>query len=386
MVSEYNLYKEGCGYIMCKKVVLSVALVLILLITSGCGNKDKKLSTTWGDTYYVYLKDIKDNNKYKDAGLPSDLKSVKVSFVSVGDIKDPVMTITYDKDNKEYSNIYYINDEKVDAIVYNEPTSIELLYNIDSDTYNYYSNTVSDSDNYYKNLSDQIKSKTNKDSSKAVIVEEYIINSNDKEEVTDSSGNSISLTKFESTFIKVDTPDNSFEFNKSIVEDELRKLVDKSTNLYEDIAKTIKANKENVERLKNELKEKEERIKSIKEEKSKEEVKETNNDTSTKEVTSSDNTEVSGIKLDGYTINYGKYVGEDASEGIILVLNKDGSCTYDGETCTYSVGTHDFAQDESTRGSIKTCIIINAEYTIYLYPYSSTSIGDGDINLFNYRG
>ena len=377
-----------------KKLIIIISIILVIgILVIGYifkdklfGSKEKKLSTTWGETYYVYLKDIKDNNKYKEAGLPSDLKSVKVSFVSVGDIKDPVMTITYDKDKKEYTNIYYINNDKVDAIVYNEPTSIELLYNIEKDSYNYYSNTVSDSDNYYKNLSDQIKSKTNKDSSKAVMVEEYIINSNDKEEVADSSGNSISLTNFDKTFIKLDTPDNSFEFNKSIVEDELRKLVDKSTNLYEDIAKTIKANKENVERLKNELKEKEERIKSIKEEKSKEEVKETNNDTSTKEVTSSNNTEVSGIKLDGYTINYGKYVGEAASSGIILVLNKDGSCTYDGNSCTYSVGTHDFAQDESTRGSIKTCLIINADYTTYLYPYSSTSIGDGDINTFNYQG
>ena len=377
-----------------KKLIIIISIILVCgILVIGYifkdklfGSKEKKLSNAWGETYYVYLKDIKDNNKYKEAGLPSDLKSAKVNFVSAGDIKDPVMTITYDKDKKEYTNIYYINNDKVDAIVYNEPTSIELLYNIEKDSYNYYSNTVSDSDNYYKNLSDQIKSKTNKDSSKAVVVEEYIINSNDKEEVTDSSGNSVSLTKFESTFIKIDTPDNSFEFNKSIVEDELRKLVDKSTNLYEDIAKTIKANKENVERLKNELKEKEERIKSIKEEKSKEEVKETNNDTSTKEVTSSNNTEVSGIKLGSYTINYGKYVGEDASSGITLVLNKDGSCTYDGNSCTYSVGTHDFAQDESTRGSIKTCLIINADYTTYLYPYSSTAIGDGDINTFNYQG
>lgn len=377
-----------------KKLIIIISIILVCgILVIGYifkdklfGSKEKKLSNAWGETYYVYLKDIKDNNKYKEAGLPSDLKQAKVNFVSVGDIKEPVMTITYDKNKKEYTNIYYINNDKVDAIVYNEPTSIELLYNIDSDTYNYYSNTISESDNYYKNLSDQIKSKINKDSSKAVIVEEYRINSNDKEEVTDSNGNSVSLTKFESTFIKLDTPDNSFEFNKSIVEDELRKLVDKSTNLYEDIAKTIKANKENVERLKNELKEKEERIKSIKEEKSKEEVKETNNDTSTKEVTSSDNTEISGIKLGSYTINYGTYVGEAASSGITLVLNKDGSCTYDGNSCTYSVGTHDFAQDESTRGSIKTCLIINADYTTYLYPYSSTSIGDGDINTFNYQG
>ena len=365
---------------MNKKLIIIISIILIggILVIGYIfkdkifGSKEDKLSTTWGDTYYVYLKDIKDNNKYKEAGLPSDLKSAKVSFVSVNDIKDPVMTITYDKDSKEYTNIYYINNDKVDAIVYNEPTSIELLYNIDSDTYNYYSNTISESDNYYKNLSDQIKSKTNKDSSKAVIVEEYIINSNDKEEVTDSNGNSVSLTKFDKMFIKVDTPDDSFDFNNSIVEKELKKLVDKGVSLYEDIDKTIKANKENIERLKSELKEKKEKIMSIKD--------------SIIERFSKKTSDVSGIKLDGYTINYGEYVGEAASEGINLVLNKDGSCIYDGNPCTYSVGTHDFAQDESSRGSIKDCLIINADYTIYLYPYSSTSIGDGDINSFNYRG
>ena len=379
-----------------KKLIIIISIILICgILVIGYifkdklfGSKEKKLSNAWGETYYVYLKDIKDNNKYKEAGLPNDLKQAKVNFVSVGDIKDPVMTITYNKDKKEYTNIYYINNDKVDAIVYNEPTSIELFYNIEKDTYNYYSNTVSDSDNYYKNITDQIKSKTNKDSSKAVIVEEYRINSNDKEEVTDSNGNSVSLTKFESTFIKLDTPDNSFEFSNLVAEKDLKKLVDKSTKRYEDIAKTIKANKENVERLKSELKEKEEKIKSIKEESTKKEEIQASDNSNTKEVTSnnSNNTEVSGIKLGSYTINYGKYVGEAASSGITLVLNKDGSCTYDGKSCTYTVGTHDFAQDESTRGSIKDCLIINAEYTIYLFAYSSTSIGDGDINSFNYNG
>ena len=379
-----------------KKLIIIISIILVIgILVIGYifkdklfSSKEKKLSNAWGETYYVYLKDIKDNNKYKEAGLPSDLKVAKVNFISVGDIKNPVMTITYNKDKKEYTNIYYINNDKVDAIVYNEPTSIELLYNIEKDTYNYYSNTVSDSDNYYKNITDQIKSKTNKDSSKAIVVEEYRINSNDKEEVTDSTGNSVSLTKFEKTFIELDTPDNSFEFSKLVAEKELKKLVDKSTKRYEDIAKTIKANKENVERLKSELKEKEDRIRNIKEESIKKEEIQASDNSNTKEVTSnnSNNTEVSGIKLESYTINYGKYVGEAASSGITLVLNKDGSCTYDGKSCTYTVGTHDFAQDESTRGSIKDCLIINAEYTIYLFAYNSTSIGDGDINSFNYNG
>ena len=83
---------------------------------------------------------------------------------------------------------------------------------------------------------------------------------------------------------------------------------------------------------------------------------------------------------------YGKYIGAAADEGHVLVLNPNGACTYNGASCTYSIGTHDFAQDESTRGSYETCLIIKADYTHYLMPYTNTSIGDGDIGEFNYAG
>ena len=336
-----------------KKIVIAIGIILVIcLLACGYlfkdkifGNKSDKLKTTWGETYYLYLKDINENKLYDKAGLPSDVKDAKVSIININDIKEPVMTISYNKEDNNYTNVYYIEDDKVNALVYNEPTSVELLYNIEKDTYNYYSNTVSDDSNYYKNLTDQINSKTNKDSSKAVMVEEYVFNENDKETVTDSTGKEVTLTKFEETFIKVDTNDNSFTFDSKLVENELKKRVEKSIEIYEDISKVIEANKKATDKLKEELKTKQDSIKSIKEENARiEEEKQ-------KQIEDEKKQESEGIKLGNYTIKYGTYIGEAASEGYTLVLNKDGLCTYNGKSCTYTIGTHDFAQDSpSLRG------------------------------------
>jgi hypothetical protein len=94
-----------------------------------------------------------------------------------------------------------------------------------------------------------------------------------------------------------------------------------------------------------------------------------------------------GISVGNYTIKYGKYEGEAAVEGEVLVLKENGTGTYEGENCTWVKGSHDFAQDSSTRGSIKECIIVKTtEGTYYYYPTSNSSFTDGDIAVFNYVG
>lgn len=365
---------------MKKKLIIIISIILICgILVCGYifkdkifGSKDKKLSTVWGETYYVYLKDINETKEYKKAGLPDNVKGAKVNFISVSDIKDPVMTITYDKDSKEYTNVYYINNDKVDAIVYDDSTNVKLLYDVEKDTYNYYSETVNGDTTYYKNLKDQINSKNNKDSSKTIIVEEYVFSDNDKETITDASGNEVSLSKKDEKFIEVSVQDKSFIYSSDTTKDELNKIVEKQVSIYEDISKTIEANKKVVEKLKEELVAKQEKIKSIKEEnlKIEEQKKEASNE----------------IKVGNYGIKFGTYNGQDAVEGETLILSKDGVCTFNGVACTYKVGTHDFAQDLSSEGSIKPCLIIEADYTYYYHPIDVGTLSDGDISQFVYSG
>lgn len=99
------------------------------------------------------------------------------------------------------------------------------------------------------------------------------------------------------------------------------------------------------------------------------------------------NTVANGIKLGNYTVKYGKYEGEASVDGVVLTLKEDGTGTYDGKSCTWVKGSHDFAQDSSTRGSIKDCIVVKtSEGTYYLYATNNATLTDGDISLFKYVG
>mgnify|MGYP001026098064 CR=1 FL=1 len=66
------------------------------------------------------------------------MEGAKIKFIEVDSVKDPIMKISYTKNKKEYSNIYYIEDEKVNAIIFSEPVTIDMLYNTKDNEYEYY--------------------------------------------------------------------------------------------------------------------------------------------------------------------------------------------------------------------------------------------------------
>ena len=76
-----------------KKIVIVIGIILVIcLLACGYlfkdkifGNKSDKLKTTWGETYYLYLKDINENKLYDKAGLPSDIKDAKVNIINIKD-------------------------------------------------------------------------------------------------------------------------------------------------------------------------------------------------------------------------------------------------------------------------------------------------------------
>ena len=70
-----------------------------------------------------------------------------------------------------------------------------------------------------------------------------------------------------------------------------------------------------------------------------------------------------------------------------MIINRDKTAVLDGKGCSWSKTTHDFAQDSSTRGSIKDCIVVKtSEGTYYLYATNNATLTDGDISLFKYVG
>lgn len=366
-------------------VLIAIVLTILLMPHKETKKTESKIKEKWGQIYYEYLKDVNEKNKEK-AGLPEDMKDAEIHFYDIENIKNPIMTIDYELNDEDYTNIYYINNKKVDVIVYNEPTDIELLYNIENKDYNYYTKSEKESENTYKIINKQITNKLNDETEE---ITEYTFKDDDKDSVTDVNGNEISLTKFEQTFIEIETENEGIKYNTNLNDKELKKAVTKTIDNYqeiadivtEDIKKSTSTKEEAIVKKQEEMKTaKEEVEKKQQEEKAKKEAEEKAKQEAEKKANES-------LKVGSYTLKYGTYKGQYADEGNTLVLKQNGQCTYNGKSCTYTIGSHDFAQDASTQGSYKTCLVIKTSgesYNQYLMPYSNTEIGDGDIGSFVY--
>lgn len=379
-----------------KKIIIISSLVALLLIGIIAGivltktkpEKPKKeitIKERWGQIYYEYLKDV--DNKEENA-LPENMTDAKINFYDIKDIENPVMTISYEVNDKDYTNIYYINDEKVDAIVYKEPTDIDLLYNIQNKDYNYYTETENNDAKTYKTIKDQIKAKLSDNNEQKI--PEYTFKENEKDSVTDVDGKEISITKFDQTFIEIETEDNSIDYNTNLTEKALKKVINKTIDIYKEVEEILTDNIKKSTQTKEEgILKKQEEMKTAKEEVEKKEALEKAKkeaEEKAKREAEEKAKAAAGLKVGNYSLKYGTYNGGDGpSQGETFSLKQNGQCTYNGKACTYTIGTHDFAQDSSSH-HVEPCLIIKSDYTFYLYPYSNTEIGDGDINNYIYNG
>lgn len=117
-----------------KKVFKFILIILVcfFMITGGYFLfknifKNDSIKVDWGQTYYVYLKDKKED--VDNPLLPQESENAKLNFYEVKDVEKPIMAISYQKKEELYTNVYYIQNNQVNTIIYNEPVSIDFLYN-----------------------------------------------------------------------------------------------------------------------------------------------------------------------------------------------------------------------------------------------------------------
>ncbi len=218
---------------MNKKVVLGLGLVIVvaLLVGGFFLVKDNLLSSKideeWGHTYYVYLKD---KNKDKE-NIPNN---ALLKFIEVKDAEAPVMVINYKFKEKNYTNLYYIEDKKVNAIVYKEPCEVELLYNMTKKEYNYYFKIEKEGEKNYISLLEQIKY-----SSDGEIKPEYTFYDKNIEVVTDSDGNKVEIGEFDKVFVKVEDKIEEVEYNEDMKAQDLITAIKEAIEEYQELDKII---------------------------------------------------------------------------------------------------------------------------------------------------
>ncbi len=401
-------------------VVLTVLVVILVCIVGWFIYKnsleDKTTGSNWSDKYYEFLKN---QNNDKKLNWMFDNKT-EITFVKSKEIEEPLMLVKNDTkcagDNSdcEAINVLGIVDGEVEFFVgtTSKKEEARLYYDIEKKEYKYYLKStyegneryysldtiVTDYEKYnvykeaekrkitdynskeYKKLQDEIYKKKSEDTTR----EEITINENNAKVTQETvDGKTIEYNTIDSQLVDTGVTLKYFEYEKGMKPIKIREEIIKGKDSYKELSEQVTKAIEEVVKQQIDLMEQTKRDieKAKKDKQAAEEAKR-----AAEEKKKVEKAAKSGLKVGKYTLKYGKYIGSYASEGNILVLNPNGACTYNGASCTYSIGTHDFAQDESTRGSYETCLIIKADYTHYLMPYTNTSIGDGDIGEFNYAG
>ena len=242
-----------------KKKILFIVLpiVLAILIVGGVIaaiilGSNKSVGSTWGDTYYAYLKEAINEDDLSDAeekyGMKLNMKDAKLQFCEVDENEAPSMIMTYSKNENSYVNVYQINDDKkVVYVAYKQPTQVEYLYNIEKNEYGWYvheNNSSSDSYSSLKNVVSNLKENSSKSEKSdnvniAELEADYTINK-DEAEITQETldGDTLSMSKFDQIFVKPDVKLNEqFDFDIDITEKELKKAI---TTAVEDYKKESK--------------------------------------------------------------------------------------------------------------------------------------------------
>lgn len=289
-----------------KKAIIITIIAVVLLVAIGVGGffgwqyleLKKPIEQAWGQTYYLYIKDaleIANADNVNDTGISKDMENAKIEFSEIENIEDPVMILSYEKDNNEYTNIYYINDDKVNRIVTsdNQPSNVKVLYNIENKAYNWYTHISTENEDIYTPISEQIaytisylnrlatlveKSETEEniiDGNKidAANINSEVFKKGDTTTVETVDGDILSMPKFDEKFIETDLADqNKTDFNTDVTEKELKEEITKTVNDYKTKEEIVtEETKSKVESKETEITNKKQEMQSAEEERKRQE-------------------------------------------------------------------------------------------------------------------
>lgn len=231
---------------MKKKIII----ILVLLIVLICGivlfikinNKTDKIiskkdfSNSWAEKYFDVLDSFKDLKEQKGNDTVYD-----VHFYDIGK-KSPIMVLNSEDNSIKLSTIYYIDSKNKVKQLNAVASSVELLYHIESDKYDYYyDNNITGSEfDVYRKISD------------AIIIDG--IDSFDEDGIATSEDGSGSFTvngkeqtvkKFSDVFIKVEKDNKGFSYVVGEDAKKLKEKIKKNVKEYKTFKEVVNKDVEN---------------------------------------------------------------------------------------------------------------------------------------------
>lgn len=275
-----------------KIIIISIIILLVIVIAAVGGyfayeyiELKKPIEQEWADTYYNYIKGSDEEDTTESSKIQNNSE---ISFIEVAEIENPIMLVEYEKDEKAYTDIYYINDGTVNNIINLDISNVELLYDISTKKYDWYTHTETDTTDTYKKVSTQILGEaiqTNKATSETTVEGAATENQTEATECTFTKGeelsvetvdgNKISLPKFDTVFVKTEVEVGKVDYNEDMTDKELKATIVEGVNKYKTEEEIITEEVKNeVTNKENEVTAKQEEMKQAEEEKARKEEEE----------------------------------------------------------------------------------------------------------------
>lgn len=304
-----------------KKFLVIIIIIVIILVLLGIIlyllNRDNSPNEQyWGEIYSNYLKNeifsVGENNNYI---LKDGLQKVTIEFIDIKEA-NPILAVSYEKDNKKLSDFYEINSKlQVENKLKEKEGNLDFLYDIQRQDYLWYFHTVDEENNNYISIKNLIQ---------GVEKTEYTMTNSDFSMAnSEDSKVTYTVTKFDETFVKPDIEKNSLEIENTISQDEFENMMNNLAINYKTISQII------TENVKAEVAEK---LEEIEENKKKIAQAGINNNEGNTVKSQNVNEETRDYMQAGnFKLEYGTYtsnLGENQAKAGSYILNKDKSFQY----------------------------------------------------------
>ncbi len=358
-----------------KKVVIITIVTILFLALLGVGAfliynmmiENQKTGTQWGDLYNEYIQnEILIENGDKNYNLKEDVDNLTIEFLDIGE-DNPVMLVSYKKDDKELIDLYKINNNQVEEVFKGKEARVDYFYDMKKEEYLWYLISKNGENYEYTIISKLINGEE---------TPEYSMNTSDMIAQKTSDGDVIFLSLLEETFVSPDIERNNklelsnnmkkdnylnkikivvedYKTAEEIITDSIKEQVEEDVNKIEERKQRIEDEKVKVQEQEEQKKAEEEaRIKQEQAEKEAEEAakraeeeqqeKTTTNTTQDSNKNDTTNNQTgNGLTVGNYNLKYGMYT---------YVLNQifiynTGTYRVDNETGNFSVSGNNIIFD-----------------------------------------
>lgn len=235
-----NVEKKSKG----KIIIISIIVLLVIAIAAVGGyfayqyiEGKKPIEQEWADTYYNYIKSSNEEGILESSKIQNNSK---IGFIDVPEIENPVMIVEYKKEEKTFTDIYYINDVKVNNVIDLNISNVELLYDISAKKYDWYTHTETDTNDTYQKVSTKIlgentqtteetETEKNTETTKTT---EYTFTKGEEISVDTIEGDKMAIPKFDTVFVKTDIEIGKVDYSEEMSNKELKSAIIEGGDKY----------------------------------------------------------------------------------------------------------------------------------------------------------